>query len=85
MFLEVKPPVRVMILIRNKIDKIILAGGLTLTPGFIDYLSEKIKKEIVTIDPFSDISYPPALKETIKKIGPRYAIAVGLALREKFI
>jgi len=62
-------------------EKIILAGGSALLPGLKEYFSEMIKKEVEIGNPFSNIFYPPVLEETIKKMGPSYAIAVGMALR----
>ena len=63
------------------IDKIILAGGTALMPGLKEYLSESFKKEIEIANPFSDIFYPPILENSLKQMGPSYAIALGIALR----
>jgi len=65
----------------KKIQKIILAGGTVLIPGLREYFSSHFKIEAEIINPFAKISYPPALEEDLKKIGPSYAIAVGSALR----
>ena len=67
---------------KKEVEKIIFAGGPSLTPGFLKYFSEKTGKKVEIISPFSDISYPVALEEKIKEMGPRYSVAVGLALRE---
>ena len=67
---------------KKEVEKIIIAGGAALIPGFVDYFSERIKKETQVTDPFSNISYPPLLKDVIKEMGPRYSVAVGLALRD---
>ncbi len=68
---------------KKSLNKIVVAGGLTLTPGFKDYFKKKIEKEIEIINPFQNISCKPAVEKNIKKMGPRYAVAVGLALRNK--
>jgi len=68
---------------KKEIRKIALAGGIASSPGIIDYLEKKTHKEVRAINPFLNLSYPPILKETIEEIGPRYAIAAGIALRDK--
>ncbi len=69
---------------KNKeLDKIILSGGLSLSPGFKDYVILKTGKQTEIGNPFSDFSYPAEIKNILEKIGPRYAIATGLALRDR--
>lgn len=68
---------------QKEIKKIILAGGPSSSIGLKDYLKRKTKKEIQIVNPFSSFSYPPVLEEALKKMGPRYAIATGLALKDK--
>lgn len=65
----------------KKVEKIILAGGLVLTPGLKEYFAAELKKEIELIDPFSGISFPAILGATLKEMGPTYAIAAGTALK----
>ncbi len=63
-------------------EKIILSGGAAFTPGLKEYFEEGTEKETEIADPFRGISYPGELEGTIKgKIGPRYSVAVGLALK----
>jgi len=68
---------------KKKIEKIIIAGGSALLPELIQKVSDyfKLKYGVEIANPFSDIEYPPILKKTILEVGPRYAIAVGDALR----
>jgi len=65
----------------KEIQKIILAGASALMPGLPEYFQDHFKKELEVGNPFSNIFCPPILEETLKKMGPSYAIAVGLALR----
>ena len=65
---------------KKEVQKIILAGGSALLPGMVDYFIEETKKQVEIASPFSDIYYPPILEETLKPMGPSYAIAVGAAL-----
>jgi len=66
---------------KKGVQKIILAGGLALLPGLKDYFLKNLKKEVEIANPFLDLMYPPILDETLKEMGPAYAIAVGMALR----
>lgn len=67
---------------KKEVEKVILAGGSAFLPGLLEYFKERFsKKEVVIANPFSKIFFPPILDETLKKIGPTYAIAVGMALR----
>ena len=63
------------------IEKIVLAGGVALLPGLKEYFQGRFKKEVEIADPFADLFYPPILENTLKGMGPAYAIAVGVALR----
>lgn len=63
------------------IKKIILSGGGALLPGIADYFCQKLKVETEIGNPFKDIIYSTALEEIIKEIGPTFAVAVGLAMR----
>jgi type IV pilus assembly protein PilM len=67
---------------KKEIKKIIIAGGSALMPGLREYFAEKFDKEVEIANPFLNIFYPPILEKTLKEMGPSYAIAVGMALRE---
>lgn len=64
------------------IEKVIITGGMANLPGLKDYLSEKIEKEVEIGDPFLEIKTPPILSPLLKEIGPSFAVAIGLAMRE---
>jgi len=65
----------------RKPQKIILAGGSAFLPGLVEYFSEVMGIGVEIADPFADTYYPPILNETLKKMGPAFAVAVGTALR----
>lgn len=65
----------------KEIEEIILAGGTALSPGLKEYFSAELKKEVMLANPFLQMEFPPQLQETLKQMGPSYAIAVGLAMR----
>lgn len=65
---------------KEKVKKIFLAGGSALLPGIVDYFAKSLGKPVEIANPFSNIYYPPILEDTLKTMGPSYAIAVGTAL-----
>jgi type IV pilus assembly protein PilM len=64
------------------IEKIIVAGGSAWLPNITNYLSAQINLKVFIGDPWSRIQYPPELRPVLQDIGPRMAVAAGLALRE---
>ncbi len=65
----------------KEVEKIILAGGLVLMPGLKEYFSTELKKELDIADPFSNIACSAILTNTLKEIGPIYAVAMGSAMK----
>ena len=67
---------------KKEIEKIVLAGGSSLLPGMKEYFADSLQKKVELISPFTRIFYPPVLERIVKsEISPRYAIALGAALR----
>lgn len=67
---------------QGNVEKIILSGGSSLLLSLSQYLSDKLNLQVIIGDPFNRILYPDELKPVIKEVGPRLAVAVGLALRD---
>ena len=65
----------------KEVKKIFLAGGSAFMPGTVDYFTQNLSKPVEIANPFLNIYYPPILEDTLKEMGPSYAIAVGVALR----
>jgi type IV pilus assembly protein PilM len=65
----------------KQVEKIIFSGGSSLLIDFAGYLSKIVDKKVIIGDPWSRISYPADLEPTLKEIGPRMSVAIGLALR----
>lgn len=65
----------------RKVEKLILAGGTALLPGLKEYFSKQLGKEVIIANPFKEFFYPAILEETLKEIGPTFAIAAGIAKR----
>ena len=64
------------------IEKIVLSGGGARIPYLSSFLQDQLGKEVILGDPWSRINYPKRLEGELKKIGPNFAVAVGLAMRE---
>ncbi len=66
----------------KKIEKIILSGGSSLLFFSLpDYLSQTLGLRVYRGDPWARVIYPQDLKPVLDEIGPRFSVAVGLALR----
>lgn len=63
--------------------RIILSGSSAFMAGFADHFSTQFKcdEKLEIANPFSKLVHPLQLKEKLKTMGPRYAVAVGMALR----
>ncbi len=62
-------------------EKIILTGGGGLFPFLADFISETFKIKCYIGDPWGRVVYPDTLKPVLRDIGPRMAVAIGLALK----
>lgn len=67
---------------KKDIDKIILCGGGSLLPNFAEYLSGVLNMRVYVGDPWARVLYPEELRPVLEEIGPRFAVALGLAMRE---
>ncbi len=67
---------------KEPVEKIILSGGGALLLGLPEYLSEALKLKVIIGDPWARIRYPEELKPVLKEVGPKLAVAIGLAIRE---
>lgn len=64
------------------IEKIVLSGGTAFVPGLTEFLGKELDMKVFVGDPWARVVYPVELKPVLQEIGPRFAIAVGLAMRE---
>lgn len=67
---------------KEGIEKIVLSGGGAMMLGLPDYLSKVLNMKVIVGDPWSRIRYPEELRPVLNEIGPRLAVAIGLAIRE---
>lgn len=66
----------------SSLEKIILSGGGSLLFNFADYIEESLQIKVIIGDPWSHIYYPPEMRTVLRELGPKLAVASGLALRE---
>ena len=64
----------------RNVNNIILAGGTASLFGLREYLESKLRKKVQIADPFRNVSFPSALQSRLKKLGPSFAVALGVAL-----
>ncbi len=66
----------------KRIEKVILTGGGALLPNFVEYLSGALNLRVYAGNPWARIIYPEELKPILDQIGPKFSVAIGLAMRE---
>lgn len=66
----------------KSIEKIVITGGSAFLPQLTQYLENIFQLKVFIGNPWSQVSYPVDLKGVLEEIGPRFATAIGLALRE---
>ncbi len=66
----------------QKISRVLLVGGLTNMPNFMNYFKQKLNMDIYGANAFARIIYPESLKPVIQELGNTFSIAAGLAMRD---
>jgi type IV pilus assembly protein PilM len=64
------------------IEKIVLTGGSSFLPMLPEYLENLFQIKVYIGDPWARLSYPEELKPVLDEVGPQFASAVGLAMRQ---
>jgi len=67
---------------KGNVEKIILSGGGALLLNLSDYLSKRLNLRVIIGDPWNRVRCPAELKPVLSEVGPRLAVAIGLAMRE---
>ncbi|HNZ86341.1 MAG TPA: type IV pilus assembly protein PilM [bacterium] len=65
----------------SRIDSIILTGGSAYLPNLIDYLKKVLNAPVYIGDPWHKVMYPKELEPVLDEMGPKFGVAIGLALR----
>ncbi len=66
----------------KRIEKVILTGGSSLLGHLSGYLSKELGINTYLGDPWARVIYPTELKPVLDRLGARFAVAVGLGMRE---
>lgn len=64
-----------------KIDSIIISGGSAYLPNLVDYLKQVLNSPVYIGDTWHKVAFPKELEPILDEIGPKFSVAVGLALR----
>ena len=67
---------------KQKVSRILLVGGLTNMPSFINYFKQKLDMDVYGANSFARIMYPESLKPIIQELANTFSIATGLAMRD---
>ena len=67
---------------KQKISRVLLVGGLTNMPSFVDYFKQKLNMDVYSANAFARIIYPESLKPVIQELANTFSIAAGLAMRD---
>ena len=66
----------------KRVEKVILSGGSSLLPGLASELSRVLNLRVYVGNPWARVRYPLELKAMLEESSGRYAVAVGLAMRD---
>lgn len=66
----------------KQVEKIILTGGSALLPSLSDYVAKQLGLRTYVGDPWARVVYPDGLRNVLDEIGPRFAVPIGLAMRD---
>ena len=65
------------------IKRVIVSGGVAALPGVLVYLAAALNLEVQIANPWEEFLIPEKFgREELEDIGPRFAVAVGLALKD---
>lgn len=64
------------------VEKIVLAGGSAFLASLPEYLTRVLNLKVIIGDPWARVSYPAEMQPMLQEIAPRFAVAIGLAMRE---
>ncbi len=65
----------------DTISKVLVGGGGALLKNINDVIIKRYGVEAETVSPFSKVVYPAFLEPSLREIGPSFANAIGLALK----
>lgn len=66
----------------KSVSQIVVTGGGVELKRLLDSARKDFQIEVMPADPFRKLDFPAFLSDTLKHVGPEFAIAVGAALRK---
>ncbi|MEX0933244.1 MAG: type IV pilus assembly protein PilM [Candidatus Paceibacterota bacterium] len=66
----------------KKVDSALFTGGGSMVQGLNEKATELLELPTSLAHPFSRVEAPPFLEDLLKKIGPEFSVAIGVALRK---
>lgn len=66
----------------SKIERLVLAGGGANLSGIGNYFKSRINLPVVVGNPFMTLNYAPDIEPLVRDLGPTFAVAVGLGIKE---
>lgn len=67
----------------STVEKIVITGGSSHVPGLIPYLTTALNVNVYHGDPWARVATVPEARPVLDEVGPRLAVAIGLAMRGK--
>jgi type IV pilus assembly protein PilM len=67
---------------KQKVEKIILTGGTALLGNLSGYLSKTLNINTYVGDPWARVIFPTELKPILDRLGAKFAVSIGLAMRD---
>jgi type IV pilus assembly protein PilM len=64
------------------VGRVILSGGVSLMPGFVDVCAKELGIPVQITDAFSKTEAPEFLGQVLQTASPTFSIALGLALKD---
>jgi len=64
------------------VGRVVLTGGTSRLPIISEYIKSYMGVEVVFGNPWVNVSYQSSFADKLNEIGPEFATAVGLAMRE---
>lgn len=64
------------------VEKVIITGGSANLPKIDKFLSDELNMSVYGGDPWARVLSPRGLRPVLDEVGPRFAVAVGLAMKD---
>ncbi len=66
----------------TSVEKIILTGGSAALPALVNHVGKELGIRTYVGDPWARVAHAEELRSVLDEIGPRFAVSIGLAMRD---